>query len=453
MGGKASLLLVIAFSTIFLVMGINISRSTVDSEDNIIDYYTKIELNNNVRSINQFALLQVINALNTQKYIPGETGTFKTKIGNYDFDVSTTEAVDSKVGINYRINILAKGENGSFKYDKSTNYYIFRSNLQDYAYFSNNEGGNIWFGSGDVISGKFYVNDNLRITGSPVFYERAYHAKDIITDSWGGKPNPDFKKGEEKKIIEFPAVQNLNDFKSKASAGGALISGQKEVFLKFEKNIVKIKYNKSTLWTDVSVTQKKISDFAPNGCICAENAALYVEGEVEGNLSIGATGNNDYVRSDDASLKYGIYDFRYKTGTVYISNDITVSGADENYYKDEYSPNKNAIALISQQSVFVEDNPENRKGDINIHAMVYAQTGGFGVHNVYKYSSNLKKIKLRGGITQGVRQVVKSGGLYGFDKDYVYDERMRYSIQLPFFPVLNSFSYLTKNEGLLKTLK
>jgi hypothetical protein len=93
------------------------------------------------------------------------------------------------------------------------------------------------------------------------------------------------------------------------------------------------------------------------------------------------------------------------------------------------------------------DNPPNHS-DINIHASIYCEKGGFGAQN---YSSRpiSGNINLLGGIIQHTRRAVGtfgSGGIKsGFAKRYRYDERLRIASP-PFFPGTGGFEIVSWYE-------
>ena len=117
-------------------------------------------------------------------------------------------------------------------------------------------------------------------------------------------------------------------------------------------------------------------------------------------------------------------------GNIYLDDDIV--------YTQDPLKNKNStdlLGIVAKNKVLITDNAPNHS-DINIHASIYSEDGGFGAQN---YSSRpiSGNINLIGGIIQHTRQAVGtfgSGGIKsGFAKRYKYDERFML-ISPPMFP-------------------
>ena len=93
------------------------------------------------------------------------------------------------------------------------------------------------------------------------------------------------------------------------------------------------------------------------------------------------------------------------------------------------------LGIVAGNKVLITDNTANH-ADINIHASIYSEKGGFGADN-YDTRPISGNINLVGGIIQDERQPVGtfgSGGIKsGFAKRYKYDERLML-ISPPFYP-------------------
>ena len=91
-----------------------------------------------------------------------------------------------------------------------------------YAYFTDSEGGNIWFGGGDQIFGPMHSNDQIKIhsTGAS-FHSTVTTAKDVYQPQYGT-----FKFGydEYSPRIELPTLKELTDLKKQATPGNMVIN-------------------------------------------------------------------------------------------------------------------------------------------------------------------------------------------------------------------------------------
>lgn len=111
--------------------------------------------------------------------------------------------------------------------DKAGNTVVRRNKLQQesfakYAYFTDNEGDDIVFASGDQIYGPVHSNDYIEIHSSgATFFGPVTTAKTVI-----GASNGTFKQGykEKTKPIPFPETADLQKLKVQAAAGKMVIT-------------------------------------------------------------------------------------------------------------------------------------------------------------------------------------------------------------------------------------
>lgn len=110
--------------------------------------------------------------------------------------------------------------------DDFGNRVVRRREVQDesfakFAYFTDNEGGNIVFGGGDQIFGPLHSNDQIKIhsTGA-TFHSTVTTAEDISGEGYGT-----FKKGysEGVPVIPMPVMKDLTDLKTQATPGKMVI--------------------------------------------------------------------------------------------------------------------------------------------------------------------------------------------------------------------------------------
>jgi hypothetical protein len=112
--------------------------------------------------------------------------------------------------------------------DGHGNRVIRRREVRDesfskFAYFTDNEGGNIWFGGGDQIFGPLHSNDQIKIhTTGATFHSTVTTAKDVYQDNYGT-----FKVGftEYAPTIQLPTMKELTALKAQATPGKMVIAG------------------------------------------------------------------------------------------------------------------------------------------------------------------------------------------------------------------------------------
>jgi len=80
-----------------------------------------------------------------------------------------------------------------------------------YAYLTGDEGGTIWFNTGDLIEGPIHSNDQISIVGSPVFKGKVTSTASSFNQGWPF--NPDFQDGYQLGVppVTFPTEQDIMD--------------------------------------------------------------------------------------------------------------------------------------------------------------------------------------------------------------------------------------------------
>jgi Tfp pilus assembly protein PilX len=100
---------------------------------------------------------------------------------------------------------------------------VFQESFAKYAYFTNSEGGNIYFGGGDQIFGPLHTNDRMRIHSSgATFHSTVETAQDIYQPEYG-----DFRQGytEYGRYIPMPETADLLKLQVQASTGNTAFVG------------------------------------------------------------------------------------------------------------------------------------------------------------------------------------------------------------------------------------
>ena len=429
MGGKAILFLVIGFSALFLIMEKNIGTASSRAVDNMASYYDNMNVHNiavagaNVGA-NQIFLDHTWTAGFNNVSFSG---------GFYDVSVNVINAFKKTL----RLTSVGHYEG----YSDTVQVTLQPSSFSKFAYYSESEGGIIYWVTGDTVWGPMHTQDKLHITGSPVFNGK-------VTTKGGmeekGFSDPQFNAGYQSGVdMPMPGDGTAN-LQQMADNGGADITGHDTVYLAFAGDSIKYKYSYGDNYTSVLG-----STFAPNGAIFASGAILRVQGTVKGQYSIGASQETKTVTTTTTSRRGRT---KTKTKTYTIGGDIYLDG-DVVYNTDPVSnPNStDLLGIVAQNNVLITDNAANNN-NINIQAAIYAETGGFGAENYAKRVVS-GTIDLNGGITQHTRLAVgtfKTSGknniiVSGFQKDYRYDNRLMVATP-PGFPSTGMFEIVSWYE-------
>ena len=420
MGGRAILIVVLGFSFIFLIMEKNIGSATTRTVGNMADYNANITAHNIAVSGANIAANQI--------YLDE---TWKNGYNNISYQ-------DGKINVTVDVldafkQIIRINSAGTFRGITDTVQVTLQpSKFSKFAYYSESEGGIIWWTTGDTVWGPLHSQDIMNMNGSPVFMGKVT-TKEALNLANGASPK--FLGGFEQGVdLEMP-TNNIGDLKTAAQNGGKYISAQGEVYIEFAGDNIIYKYLKTT-WVKKGKKKKKkkvtewvtetiaATTFAPNGVIFVDNAVVNISGTVKGKYTISAGGN----KSDD--------------GNIYLEDDIVY---ETNPLTNPSS--QDMLGIVAENNVYISDNSVNSNG-INIEAAIYAQNGGFGAEN-YATRGPSGSINLLGGITQKIRLPVGTfnwkGIVSGFSKSYRYDDRLMSSFP-PSFPSTGFFEIVSWYE-------
>lgn len=445
MGGKASILIILGFSAIFLVIGQNFNKLSVNSVENFAKYYGKTVAHNIAVSGTNMAASQI--------FFSNEWNTGFTDVSFGGGLFTTTVEIQDTFLNRKKLTTFSQYEGYNEIYLDTVSVIFQPSKFSRFAYYSAYEPDNIWWTSGDTVWGPMHVQGDLWVNASPVFYgkvttETGLHSEGeyqkIETGGhwetqwvkvkgkwvqkavwvpeyqwvWVSSANPKFYGGYETGVdLDLP-TDGVTDVQSAANLGGKSFINKDTVYLTFDQDSIRYRFSKYDSDTTVFA-----ETFAPNGVIMANNSVVRVQGTVEGMYTLGVSGTSSF-------------------GKVYIDDDIV-------YNTDpRQNPNSNdLLGIVAQNDVIITENPANNN-DVNIHASIYSQEGGFGAEN-YSTRPASGSINLLGGIIQSTRRAVGtfSGSVinHGFNKKYKYDDRLMVASP-PSFPGTGSFEIVSWYE-------
>ncbi len=400
MGGKGAILLVLSFSTIFLVMGQRLNWITIDAVDNLVDYYSDTRAHN--------IAVAGANLAASAIFFDGgwDAGYDDVQFNGGEINVIVTEIGDERL-------LTCQGTYAGVT--KEVKIRFRPSNFAKFAYYMNLFGGGDKFYSGDTIWGPFHTNGKLSTEGNPVFMGKAttklglkmYNPKD-----------PKFYGGYESGI-DIPFEFDTTGIPSAAATGGKMYpSGPLDVRLVFNSDATvthSTSVSGSGGWS-APVTEPMAS-FAPNGVVWNPKGNMYVSGTVNGQYTIGV------------GISSGI-----GSGNVYLEDDLV-------YRTDPIDDPDctDMLGIIAGNNVFVADLPANYN-NINIHASILASKGGLAVENLNSFPT-AGTLYLAGGII-GHQNQSFSDGTHGFHLKLKYDERFMV-VSPPYFPLTDGLEIVS----------
>lgn len=306
-----------------------------------------------------------------------------------------------------------------------------------FAWMTNLENGVFWI-TGDSVWGRVHSNDNLTVSGSPVFMQKVTTAKGFIppvgkSQTIGGTkytnkaifinpPQPE--TGVPK--INFP--NDLTDIAAAAaSPNGKKYTGDIWVTLDGKSPAVSgdgKAYIRATK-TGPIIDSVGLSDPNFNGVLMA-TGVVNVQGTLDGNLTIAS----------------------YSTPSA-TTNNIVVQG-DILYEKSPLAgTSDDMLGLVANNNVIVADNVP-AGGNREIDGSIFARQGSFTAENYSTRPLN-NELRVLGSIVQNSRGAVGtfSGGSslqHGFYKRYRYDDRLSDpNVRPPHYPGWVSTTYAILN--------
>jgi len=400
MVGKATLFVVAGFSLIFLIVEYNMGNVSTRAVENFTDYY-----------LENYAHEAAVGGANLAANEMFMDQSWSKGISDLVYNEAKVNVSVSVIDVFKNIRkISSTAEYQGVK--QTVEVTLVPSKFSKFAYYSVSEGSNIYWTTNDTVWGPFHTQDKFKISGNPVFFGKVTTLKGY-TKTASSKPK--FYGGYESGInLPFPA-DGITNVASEAASGGKTISGKDTVYVTFVSDSIKIKYAFKG-----AETSYLASSFSPNGVIYIKDAkTVRTKGTVKGQYTL-------------ASNK----------GDIYLDDNII--------YKSDPQKNPNStdvLGIVAKNDVFITENAANND-DINIQASIYCESGSFGAEDYSKRPVS-GTISLLGGIIQYQRGPVGtfSGSKIksGFDKSYMYDDRLLLTYP-PAFPGTGSFEIVSWYE-------
>lgn len=258
------------------------------------------------------------------------------------------------------------------------------------------DGTRIYFGTGDVIDGMLYVNDEINVYGTPRFLQLARSADNSVNYTSGGRA-ASFEGGLQLNAprLDFNQFHDyVSDIQTRAGSGGLVLNGNSEITFNSNGTMSYRTYASGAWGTWRSVTLS-----AMNGAVYVNGSVQKLQGTLNGNVTIAAE------------------------NSIGITNGLTyASAAGHDVFAAAFNPAvlDDSIGLIARQQVQVLG-----RATIQIHGAVLVTEGDAGFNAVNKYTriTPSPQIRLYGSVSQYRRGVVGRVGGDGFVKYYKYDTR------------------------------
>jgi hypothetical protein len=420
MVGKASLLVVLGFTLIFMVMGYFWGRVATRSVDNQTSYYKNTIAHNLAVSGANLGLNELFQDPNWNtgySDLPYELGLMNVTVNVQDSIRKMLTSVGSFMGV-----------------DREVRVKLMKSTFAKYAWFiaSVSTGSkNRPFITGDTLWGGFHSNQFLMIEGDPQFFGKVSTEKGINMSEGS---NPFFAEGVSTGVTvawdnNYNFVDQYNAAQEGLSQGGTNYFASENVWLTFNSDgTVDYRTGPSNARDDLSKysapTNLSLDVMAPTGIIFVQRGNLVLSGTLSGQITVVA---------DQSSGAGG-------AGNVYLVDDIVYST--EPMVRDGngiFIPNNSCTDLLgieASNNIIISSSVESGgwqkniiDGDIKIHAGIFCAGGGFqldGLGGTVNFPTG--SIRLMGSMTAGKEEVVAEvdesfNVTAGYNRYVVLDER------------------------------
>jgi hypothetical protein len=416
MGGKASLIIVLGFATIFGYINFNMTRLTTTAVENMVGY-NEIAMSRNMASAGANIGLAVLTykqyphnnrVLSAKRFTSGPFAgcSYVVRIDSLSVPRPHLVLKSASTCTTYLYRnaartipyVITDSVIVRFDYDRK---YSFAS----FGWMSQQE-GNVFFTAGDTLWGKVHSNDNIHINQNPVFWGK-------VTTSHNFDPknnNGVFKAGKQSGVAEIPFPNDLSELQSNAT--NLVASRTLQLYVE--------------LMPGSTSTNDGYAAISTGGFMGAGGTLVQ-------NLALSDVANNVIYSSLDVHVK-GILDGRLTIGSgddVMIEGSTTYESYPDAYHRDPALDDPNAEALLLAQNqtkdmlgLVATDNVEipSGKGNITIHGSIFAKDGSFTADD-WNCGHAEGRINLIGSICQNERGAVGQTNGNGYKKSYRFDPR------------------------------
>jgi hypothetical protein len=325
--GRALLIIVVGFSTIFSGMMFTLTSNQQRSSKAILTQYEKWIVRNTMESVANVANSKLYQNPNWETGLSGSFNgaTYTVNFTDITGDSTTNAKKDS-------ITTIVTYENES----DTTVTILIQPAYSYYYFFLNTWPLPLEYNTGDTLIGPIHANSKIRINNDPVFFGKVSSSE--TTYQGVSNPDPKFYGGAE---FGTPAIDFTSGILTPLTNEG--LSGDQynyEIWVEF----IGTTYNVYNDPYTTLVATYNLTDF--NRIIMTDegsNQNIHVKGTVDGQITILA--DRDIYIEDD----------------IVCANDPSLDPSSDDF-----------IGLVAKHRVILADNSDNR-GDLVIHAAIMAR--------------------------------------------------------------------------------
>lgn len=397
--GRTSIYMVIGFSALMLLGGKTMSSVGVQALDNSLAYYENTQ---------RYAI--AVTAANLICSKVWETPAWETGFSEVSYNGGTFSGTVTSLS-DGRKEIVTTATFGGVT--QTVTITMKPSNFSKFAYYGGTSASAAAWETGDTIGGPSHTQGKLKTFGSPVFLGKATSLSGITKS--GSPKTPQFLGGFESGVsLTMPSTTSYNNILTAAADNGRLQSGG-SLFVKFNADgTVGWKTSAAASYTNVL-----LSVFAPNGVIAVDKGSLFVEGTVDGRVTLAS------LRSSGST-----------GGTVTISNSLVM---ENNPRTDPESDDM--LGIVSYGDITIADNSATL---FEVQGTMYSYSGGIAVeHGTSRPAGTLS---IYGGMMVEKLYATSNGAAGSSRKGYNLSLRFdeRFSNDSPdYFPATGKYEILS----------
>jgi len=437
LSGKAIIILVLGFSSIFIFFGRDLLNVSTKSNNDMVENIEESKILGIARSATETVISYYWQNPDSAKSLQAHQVFFDNVKLNGGNIVSNIDRDPTDPNM-YRITTTASSGDSNNFISKTITVLYGPKRLTEMASYSEHS-GNVWWTGDDVVNGDIYCGGWIKVYNHPTFNSNVYSRGanfDYFRDgsSWNERqtnhspivdPNNVFFNTELRR-----SDGTMNDLKDKAISGGKYFNGSRAtawqpskdtMFVEIKDKNIEIKFTENAL-----PTSHNIEAWIPNGVLYADNYVVRLKGRLDGQLLISCNGNINLGK-----------------GKILLDDNIEYKDDPRNSVSDDM------LGLVANGNVEVADTPPNQ-ADIDIHASIYSVWSGLTAENG-QTKADAGNINFFGSLVEYQRKAVgkfdpATGVVWGYGRSYDYDTRLKISSP-PSFPKLQGFNVLAWYEG------
>lgn len=315
------------------------------------------------------------------------------------------DPMDSNSGQSTRfLAITVRGTLAGSGLSRAMQLRLGQQNFSRYSYFTDLEqsasGGTIWFTSNDEFFGPVHTNDQMHISGDPVFHEEVSSGDDTIDYYHGGPPSddPTFEMGVTLGASNIELPPNTDLLRAKGlEADGLYFNGTAEIEMQVDAGTgdgeLRVRLNGGGA----------VDYPLPANGVCYVNGKVEIKGTLKGQLTVACDGDIEIM--DNC-----LYDTDPRSDPS--STDL--------------------LGIVADGDVYMDGNPYGANvdtADETVMAAIMALDESFTVEN-FSSGSPRGNLVIYGGLIQYRRGPVGTFNpatqqiVTGYAKDYSYDPRL-----------------------------